>query len=114
VRFFVLSDPEELIFGAMPLLQAALDRRVSPHRPKVSRGVDANYVTIELDGDLSRPPPGTAGADEEVIAAVEESLPPSIGLLIWLEMSEQRSTMLFIRANDDDADATGESYIRPY
>jgi hypothetical protein len=114
MRFFVHSDPEEQIGTAIPVLQGALDRRVPTYHPRASRVSDARYVVVELDGDLARPAPGTPGADEEVVAAVEEAVPSSIGLLIWLEVSEERTTLLFLRANADNPDATGEAYLPPY
>lgn len=114
MRFFVHSDPEGIIGTATLALRDSLNRRVSTYRPRVSPVPGAPYVVVELDGELIPPALRFPGADEDVVAAVEEAVASSVGLLIWLEVSNDRNTLLFLRANADDPDVSGEAYIRPY
>src|SRR5947209_1473695 len=114
MRFIIHGDPEDHIKNVLRELQAALDRRLPAYQPRASQVPRAHYVLVELDGALERPDPGTAGVDEEVVAAAEDAVPESVGILIWFEMSTTRSTLLFLRPSADDPAATGEAYLPPY
>jgi hypothetical protein len=115
VQFTLHTDPVEVSYQVAPALQAELASRLPSLQPRVWRLTDAEYISIELDGELAHPAPGVPGADEVLIAAAESVLPGDTALLIWFLFGDDRCMLLYWRFDPNDPFLRGGPvYNSPY